>query len=429
MPAIPRRSPPPNAKACEFRCVRNANADSSYHSGPPRHRGARRVAVADSRARRRMRQRTDDRCCASCASASAARRCSTSTSSARRRRRSASCARSTAVVAVPGQRSVGAGRAGARAAFDATLAFFARARDAGERAGDVPPRRVPRAADVRELPGLRRVLHDCIDGLAASGNRFVLTSRYVARTLRLLRDRSARFEVIHMPALTAEDTQRHPRPTARRRRRQRRARRRLSRAHGAGARRRPADLRPRARRRARRAARARRPRQRRRDQRAGGAARAPRAVSPGSASFCYELRLHRARGYGALKAILEILARGRRADAHRDLAAAAAHARVDEGLSVVARGRRPRDVAAEALQLHRSAAARLGAPALPRRRRRPKTISRAKCTATRCRACRSRPSRRRRRTASRRSRWPADRRRGSSRSTSQTFRVGELVSW
>ncbi len=50
------------------------------------------------------------------------------------------------------------------------------------------------------------MLHDFIDGIAASGNRFVLTSRYTARALRLLRDCSARFEVIHMPALTAEDT-------------------------------------------------------------------------------------------------------------------------------------------------------------------------------------------------------------------------------
>ena len=49
------------------------------------------------------------------------------------------------------------------------------------------------------FPGLRRVLHDVVDGLVASGNRFVLTSRYVARSLRLLRDHSARFEVIHMP--------------------------------------------------------------------------------------------------------------------------------------------------------------------------------------------------------------------------------------
>src|SRR6476660_1262283 len=51
------------------------------------------------------------------------------------------------------------------------------------------------------FPGLRRVLHELVDGLAASGNRFVLTSRYVARPLRLLRDRSARFELIHMPPL------------------------------------------------------------------------------------------------------------------------------------------------------------------------------------------------------------------------------------
>ena len=61
-------------------------------------------------------------------------------------------------------------------------------------------------------------------------------------------------------------------------------------------------------------------------------------------SWCgyrYELRLHRARGYGALKAILEILARRRAAHAHRDLAAAASHAGLDQGLSVVARGRRP----------------------------------------------------------------------------------------
>ena len=42
----------------------------------------------------------------------------------------------------------------------------------------------------------------------------MLTSRYVARTLRLLRDRSARFEVIHMPALTAEDTSDILGPTA-----------------------------------------------------------------------------------------------------------------------------------------------------------------------------------------------------------------------
>src|SRR5207247_2055341 len=42
--------------------------------------------------------------------------------------------------------------------------------------------------------------------LSASDNRFVLTSRYTARTVRLLRDHSVRFEVIQMPALTDGDT-------------------------------------------------------------------------------------------------------------------------------------------------------------------------------------------------------------------------------
>ena len=50
------------------------------------------------------------------------------------------------------------------------------------------------------------MLRELLDGLAASGNRFVLTSRYVARALRLLRDDRARFEVIHMPPLTPPRT-------------------------------------------------------------------------------------------------------------------------------------------------------------------------------------------------------------------------------
>ena len=41
--------------------------------------------------------------------------------------------------------------AGARGAFDATLAFLRPGADRGRRAGDVPARRVPRAADVRKL--------------------------------------------------------------------------------------------------------------------------------------------------------------------------------------------------------------------------------------------------------------------------------------
>ena len=53
------------------------------------------------------------------------------------------------------------------------------------------------------FPGLRHVLRELLQALPESGNRFVLTSRYVARAHRLLRDGSARFEVIHLPALSA----------------------------------------------------------------------------------------------------------------------------------------------------------------------------------------------------------------------------------
>src|SRR5262245_36891868 len=95
---------------------------------------------------------------------------------------------------------------GARAAFDTALGFFGRAKTAASEPATFFLDEFLELRTFESFPGLRRVLHDCIDGLAASTNRFVLTSRYVARSMRLLRDRSARFEVIPMPALTAEDT-------------------------------------------------------------------------------------------------------------------------------------------------------------------------------------------------------------------------------
>ena len=58
---------------------------------------------------------------------------------------------------------------------------------------------------------------------------------------------------------------------------------------------------------------------------------------------------------------------GRAAHAHRDRAAPAPHAGLDQGLPVVARGRGSDRRAAEALQLRRPAAAPVGAPALPPR--------------------------------------------------------------
>lgn len=95
---------------------------------------------------------------------------------------------------------------GARAAFDASLDFFMRARASGSEPATFLLDEFLEFRTFESFPGLRRVLHDLVDGLANSSNRFVLSSRYTARTLRLLRERSSRFEVIHMPPLTTEDT-------------------------------------------------------------------------------------------------------------------------------------------------------------------------------------------------------------------------------
>src|SRR3954469_14471171 len=103
---------------------------------------------------------------------------------------------------------------GARQAFDAAPGFFSGARTAGSEPATFLLDEFLELRTFESFPGLRRVLHDCIDGLSASGNRFVLTSRYVGRTLRLLRDHSARFEVIHMPPLSIEDTSDILGPTA-----------------------------------------------------------------------------------------------------------------------------------------------------------------------------------------------------------------------
>lgn len=193
---------------------------------------------------------------------------------------------------------------GARGAFEAALAFFTGVRAGGGAPATFVLDEFLELRTFESFPGLRRVLHELVDGLSASGNRFVLTSRYTARTLRLLRDRPARFEVIQMPPLAVEDTlEMIGGSTA------------AADAHDAEALARTvqalADGRP-------------------SYVRALGdeLAAMRHGAAPGIAdplgalaglvgrggrlavacAFCYELRLHRARGYGALKAILEILA-------------------------------------------------------------------------------------------------------------------------
>ena len=191
----------------------------------------------------------------------------------------------------------------AREAFDALLAFLDTSRAPGGAPCTVLLDEVLELRTFESFPGLRHVLRDLLEALAGSGNRFVLTSRYVARAHRLLRDASARFEVMHLPPLAAADVTTMLAPAFNGYEQMATDDRDyLGRAVQALADGRPAYV------------------QALGDQmsRMGGAAPDPigaltALLSPGGAltgwcRFCYELRLHRARGYGALKAILDILA-------------------------------------------------------------------------------------------------------------------------
>lgn len=148
------------------------------------------------------------------------------------------------------------------------------------------------------FPGLRHVQHELVERLAASPSRFVLASRFTARVHRLLRDAPARFEVIHLPPLETADVEAM-------------ARRYDGSRHADLVGMAPAVA-----------------------QLAGGLPSAAHLLLASLSSMsaasdpvaalasvmapdgpltarcreCYELRLHRARGYGALKAILGVLA-------------------------------------------------------------------------------------------------------------------------
>ena len=274
----------------------------------------------------------------------------------------------------------------ARMAFDATLTWLGAARAPADAPATFLLDEFLELRTFESFPGLRSVLRDLITSLAANGNRFVLTSRYTARALRVLRDAPHRFEIIHVAPLGVAEiratlpagSELDRAATGLSEAEDDRARDELARLVQALSEGRPTYARmlvghrDRARRRAARPI------------RSVPSPRSSRRAAPSrcSCQYCYELRLHRARGYGALKAILEVLAEEEAADAHRNFAAPAPHAGLDQGLPVLARRRRPHRLAPEALQLRRSADAALGPPALPRQRRRPTTTSCAKCIST-----------------------------------------------
>jgi hypothetical protein len=91
----------------------------------------------------------------------------------------------------------------ARDAFDMTMAFISTATAPGGGPATFLLDEVLELRTFESFPGLRHVLRDLFDVLATSNNRFVLSSRYVARAHKLLRDATARFEVMHVLPLTA----------------------------------------------------------------------------------------------------------------------------------------------------------------------------------------------------------------------------------
>ncbi|MEX1127145.1 MAG: hypothetical protein WD227_00810 [Vicinamibacterales bacterium] len=193
---------------------------------------------------------------------------------------------------------------GARDAFDATLAFLDTARAPGDGPATFLLDEFLELRTFESFPGLRTVLRDLVGMLASSGNRFVLSTRYVARAHRLLRDGPAQFEIIHVAPLTPAEIRAtiasphdahleddHPlrddiaaivhglsngRPLYARL---------IAESASALASRGAAD-----------------------PVSALAALLAPDGALSAACRFSYELRLHRARGYGALKAILDVLA-------------------------------------------------------------------------------------------------------------------------
>ena len=190
----------------------------------------------------------------------------------------------------------------ARDAFDMTMAFISTATAPGGGPVTFLLDEVLELRTFESFPGLRHVLRDLFDALATSNNRFVLTSRYVARAHKLLRDATARFEVMHVlpltggeitdllaPAFNGYDQVAPPERDDLGHTIEALSNGRASYAASIGE----------------------------ATARMGGTVDAVAALnallSPGgeldrACRFCYELRLHRARGYGALKAILDILA-------------------------------------------------------------------------------------------------------------------------
>ena len=181
-----------------------------------------------------------------------------------------------------------------RGAFDAALVFLGAAHT---REGEPATFLLDEALELRtfeSFPGLRSVMADLVAAIEGSPNRFVLTSRFAVRARRFAAGAAPRLAVADAPSLSvhevagalADDAAAPDVSTAA-------AVHALTGGHLGHVRALAAAM----------AA-------------MGGGdplsalaqLLAPGAPLSGACRFCYELRLHRARGYGALKAILDVLA-------------------------------------------------------------------------------------------------------------------------
>jgi hypothetical protein len=197
---------------------------------------------------------------------------------------------------------------GARESFDAALAFLDTARAPGATPATFLLDEFLELRTFESFPGLRSVLRDLVGALGSSGNRFVLTARYAARAHRLLRDAPAQFEITHVAPLTAAEvraTLPHAAADQPGVALEENDRQRDDLAHLVQA---IADGRPLYARLIAETATTLSPHDAPDPVGALAALLSPNGQLASACRFCYELRLHRARGYGALKAILEVLA-------------------------------------------------------------------------------------------------------------------------
>ena len=189
----------------------------------------------------------------------------------------------------------------ARDSFEALVSFFCNNTRSTHNTPTFLIDEVLEFKTLESFPGLRGALREFLAALGQSPNRFAISSRYINRSLHLLRDLPERFEVIQISPLDPSETIDTLRDLGVGRNEDERSD--IGRMVHALTNGRPVYVSALA--------------------AALSATKGASAGDPVSAlasqlstrsplystcRFCYELRLHRARGYGALKAILAILA-------------------------------------------------------------------------------------------------------------------------